>query len=234
MKSEFINIAAHELRTPLAILMGYASVLEQDLTGIQSDYLSKISRHAMRLRTLIDDMLNLQHLESGTMALAQDKVVLRQVLNEIVQDMSLMIAEKGLDITIDIPPDFPLLIADRQKLDLIIMNLLHNAIKFTPANGQVSFTAKADGQKALMSVSDTGIGIPQEAIKRIFDRFYQVEKSLTREYGGIGLGLAITRGMVEVCGGEIWVESEEGKGTTFVISLPLDNARLGQRVLNLT
>ena len=113
------------------------------------------------------------------------------------------------------------------------MNLLHNAIKFTPANGQVSFTAKADGQKALMSVSDTGIGIPQEAIKRIFDRFYQVEKSLTREYGGIGLGLAITRGMVEVCGGEICVESEEGKGTTFVITLPLDNTTLGQRLLKL-
>jgi signal transduction histidine kinase/DNA-binding response OmpR family regulator len=233
MKSEFINIAAHELRTPLAILMGYASVLEQDLTGIQSDYLSKISRHAMRLRTLIDDMLNLQHLESGTMALAQDKVVLRQALSEIVQDMSLMIDQKGLDITIDIPPDFPLLIADRQKLDLIIMNLLHNAIKFTPADGQVVFTAKADGQKAVMSVSDTGIGIPQEAIKRIFDRFYQVEKSLTREYGGIGLGLAITRGMVEVCGGEICVESEEGKGTTFVITLPLDNTTLGQRLLKL-
>ncbi len=234
MKSEFINIAAHELRTPLAILMGYASVLEDEVTGIQLDYLSKITRHAMRLRTLIDDMLNLQHLESGTISLAQNEVVLRKVLDEIVQDMSLMIAEKDLDITIDIPEDFPLLIADRQKLDLIIMNLLHNAIKFTPANGQVLFTAKADGQKALMSVSDTGIGIPQEAIKRIFDRFYQVEKSLTREYGGIGLGLAITRGMVEVCGGEIWVESEEGKGTTFVISLPLDNARLGQRVLNLT
>ena len=233
MKSEFINIAAHELRTPLAILMGYTSILEDDLSGLQREYVSKITRNALRLRSLIDDMLNLKHLESGKISLNHEVLDLHRVLHDIVQDMSLLIAEKGLDLQVTIPADFPPMIADRQKLDLIIMNLLHNAIKFTPPNGQIAFQAKVQGNQALMSIRDTGIGIPKSELNRIFDRFYQVQKSLTREYGGIGLGLAIARGMVEVCGGEICVDSEPGQGTTFFITLPLDNSHLGERILTL-
>ena len=112
-----------------------------------------------------------------------------------------------------------------------MQNLLHNAVKFTPKDGRVTFQARVDGDQAILSVTDTGIGIPKDKLNRIFDRFYQVEQSLTREYGGIGLGLAITRGMVEVCGGKIEVESSEDKGTTFTITLPLDNAFLQGRAL---
>lgn len=234
MKSEFINIAAHELRTPLAILLGYSSVLEDDLTGPHLAYLSKITRNALRLRSLIDDMLNLQHLESGKIALNRKKLVLSEVLEEIVQDMTLMIEQKGLNVEIVVPDDFPQMIADRQKLDLIIMNLLHNAIKFTPADGRITIKADVNGDRSVMSVSDTGIGIPEEDLGRIFDRFYQVERTLTREYGGIGLGLAIAKGMVEVCGGEICVESELDKGTTFTFTIPLDNTHLEQPTLKLT
>jgi signal transduction histidine kinase/ActR/RegA family two-component response regulator len=233
MKSEFINIAAHELRTPLAILMGYATVLEDDLSGLSKEYLNNIMRNALRLRSLIDDMLNLKHLESGIIAVAKDKLNLYDVLQEIMRDMQLMVDEKKLNISIEIPPNFPPMIADRQKLDLIIMNLLHNAIKFTAANGHVSFKSAINGQKAVMSVADTGIGIPAAEQSRIFDRFYQVERSLTREYGGIGLGLAITRGMVNVCGGEISVQSKEGQGTTFTFTMPLDNTHLEKRSLKL-
>ena len=148
--------------------------------------------------------------------------------------MSLLVAEKELDLRVNIPANFPLIVADRQKLDLILMNLLHNAIKFTPPHGQIALEANVQGNQTLMSISDTGIGIPKNELNRIFDRFYQVEKSLTREYGGIGLGLAIARGMVEVCGGEIYVESEPGQGTTFSFTLPLDNTHLGERILKLT
>jgi len=144
-----------------------------------------------------------------------------------------MIEEKKLKIQLKIPDDFPPITTDSQKLDLIIMNLLHNAIKFTPAAGEVTFEARIKGDQAVMSVSDTGIGIPEDKLSRIFDRFYQVEQSLTREYGGIGLGLAITRGMVEVCGGDIWVESKEGEGTTFTFTLPVDNSQLEPRPLQL-
>jgi len=233
MKSEFINIAAHELRTPLSILMGYAAVLESDLDGDQQDYLFKITRNAMRLRALIDDMLNLKHLESGVISLTRDEVDLPEVVTEIVQDMSLMIEEKQLHLKTTIPADFPLMTVDRQKLDLIIMNLIHNAIKFTPPNGLITFSAEAKGDQAIISVSDTGIGIPQKELNRIFDRFYQVGQTLTREHGGIGLGLAITKGMVDVYGGKIHVTSEEKEGTTFTITLPLDNTHLEARPLKL-
>jgi signal transduction histidine kinase len=231
MKSEFINIAAHELRTPLAILMGYGTLLQDETDGKHQEYVNNIMRNAMRLRSLIDDMLSLQYLESGEAALAADELNLHQVVTEIIQDMALMIEKKNLEVEIQIPDDFPMIVTDQQKLDLILINLLHNAIKFTPRDGKVMFQARVDGDKAVLSVTDTGIGIPQDKLNRIFDRFYQVEQSLTREYGGIGLGLAITQGMVEVCGGEIEVASKENEGTTFTVSLPLDNSYLQERAL---
>lgn len=233
MKREFINIAAHELRTPLTILMGYASVLEEETEGQAHDFAMSITRNAMRLRSLIEDMLNLKYLESGMALLAHDRLDLREVMKEIMKDMSLLAEEKSLGITIDIPQDFPPIIADRQKFDLIMMNLFHNAIKFTPAGGKVGLKARMNEERVIISVSDTGIGIPTEKFEKIFDRFYQIESSLTREHGGIGLGLAIARGMVEVCGGEIQVDSIAGKGTSFTVALPKDNSSLGVRKLKL-
>jgi signal transduction histidine kinase/CheY-like chemotaxis protein len=233
IKSEFINIAAHELRTPLAILVGYTTVLEEELEGTQRDYLTNIMRNALRLRSLIDDMLNLQYLESGMAALSQDEVDLSELVQEAIQDMSLMAAEKKLNVKIDIPPDYPELIVDRYKLDLIIVNLLHNAIKFTPEGGQVTFKATANRQRTTISINNTNTLIPPEELTRIFDRFYQVESSLTRQHGGIGLGLSIVRGMVEVCGGNIQVDSQAETGTTFTFSLPLDNSGLEQQIVKL-
>ncbi|MCI0445520.1 GAF domain-containing sensor histidine kinase, partial [bacterium] len=233
MKSEFINIAAHELRTPLAILMGYATMLEEDLAGSQRDYMTTIMRNAMRLSSLIDDMLNLQYLDSGVASLANDDLDLPEAIREAIDDMALLTEQKNLNIMVDIPDDFPRMIVDRQKFDLIIVNLINNAVKFTPANEHIMFKATANGEMATMSVTNTGVNIPKEKLSRIFDRFYQVESSLTREHGGIGLGLSIVRGMVDVCGGEIYVESAEGQGTTFTFTLPVDNTRLGNRVLKI-
>ncbi len=234
MKSEFINIAAHELRTPLAILMGYATVLEDEVEGIiGEEYLSHIMRNALRLRSLIDDMLNLQYLESGVATLSHDKLNLPQVIEVVLQDMKPMSAEKNLDIQVHIPEDFPQMIIDRHKFELIIVNLIHNAIKFTPVEGQVTFTAAVEGEQTVMVVHNTGTVIPEEEFGRIFDRFYQVENSLTREHGGIGLGLSIVRGMLDICGGEIQVTSNEAQGTTFTVILPLDNTNLEQKTLKL-
>ena len=233
MKSEFINLAAHELRTPLAILIGYATVLEEEVEPTIGEYISIITRNAMRLRALIEDLLNLKYLESGMATLAKDQLNLPEVITEAVQDISLAAQQKNLTIHLDIPADFPLMIADRQKLDLIIMNLLDNALKFTPENGHITLKAQVKGACAKISVSDTGIGIPPEQLNRIFDRFYQVEDSLTRAYEGMGLGLSIVRGMVDVCGGEISVTSQEGLGATFTFTVPLDNSHLDKRVLKL-
>ncbi|MCB0191160.1 MAG: response regulator [Anaerolineae bacterium] len=233
MKSEFINIAAHELRTPLAILMGYATVLEDEVEEAQQLYIAHINRNAMRLRSLIDNMLNLQHLESGTVSVTHDSVNLEETLQEITQDISLLVKEKQLDITIDIPAEFPEMIIDREKFDLILVNLVHNAAKFTPQGGQINFQAKTIDDQALISINNTGITIPRELLSRVFDRFYQIERTLTREHGGAGLGLAIVRGMVGVCGGSITVESSEDTGTTFTFMLPLDNSHLDARKLTL-
>ncbi len=233
MKSEFINIAAHELRTPLAILMGYASVLEEETDHPYQEFMSNIMRNAMRLRSLIDDMLNLQYLESGLAYLHRDKLNLAEAVQEIAQDISFLAEEKQLEITVNIPEDFPEMIVDRHKFDLILVNLTHNAVKFIPAGGRITFWAAVIGDKVTISVHNTGTTIPQEKIDRIFDRFYQIENSLTREYGGAGLGLAIARGMAEVCGGEISVESGEEEGTTFTLTLPRDNTRLEPRRLKL-
>ena len=234
MKSEFINIAAHELRTPLAILMGYASVLEEEIPSDGPPYVANIMRNALRLRSLIDDMLNLQYLASGVPELSQDKLALKEVVEQITQDVGLLeVEKKQLNIAINIPDNFPTMVADRQKLDLILVNLIHNAIKFTPESGNITISAVCDNQRASLSVHNTGTTIPTEQKNQIFDRFYQVENTLTREHGGAGLGLAIARGMVEVCGGEIWVDSSKENGTVFSFNLPLDNTYLEARKLKL-
>lgn len=229
MKSEFINIAAHELRTPLAILMGYANMLEEDLQGVHQQYVSMITHNALRLSSLIDDMLHLQSLEHGIITLAQDQLNLAEAIQATLSDFTLWVAEKNLNIQLDIPDNFPSMVVDRQKFDLIVINLINNAIKFTPASGEIIISARASKSLATISIKNTGISVPQDKLHRIFDRFYQVESSLTREHGGIGLGLAIVKGTVEVCGGKIHAESEEGKSTTFVFTLPLDNTQLKGR-----
>jgi signal transduction histidine kinase/ActR/RegA family two-component response regulator len=234
MKSEFINIAAHELRTPLAILMGYASMLEDDLQGVQRDYMATIMRNSLRLTHLIDDMLSLQSLETGRITLAKDPLNLPEAVQAAIDDLALWAEQKNLIIEVDIPPDFPQMIADRQKFDLIIVNLLNNAVKFTPADGHIFFKARVTPENmATISVTNTGVSIPKKELSRVFDRFYQVEKSLTREHGGIGLGLSIARGMVNACGGEIYADSEEGQSTTFSFTLPLNNSHLKERTLKI-
>jgi signal transduction histidine kinase/FixJ family two-component response regulator len=222
MKSEFINIAAHELRTPLAILLGYASVMaEEETTSVDQSRLDVIIRNAMRLSSLIDDMLNLSYLETGQARLDIEEIDFRDMIQEAILDTKNMAKEKSLIIDVSIPDDFPLLLTDRNKLDLIVMNLLSNAIKYTPEGGRISLKAWLNGDRATVAIRDTGIGIPPESLDKIFDRFYQVEDSLTRQHGGIGLGLAIVKSFVELCQGRIWVESEVGKGSTFTFELPL-------------
>lgn len=225
LKSEFINIAAHELRTPLSILLGYASILEEDVNDLQKNFVSNIIRNAMRLRSLIDDMLNLKKLESGYVSISQDKIDLKKVVEQITQDLSLL-SDKKHQLEIKIPDDFPEMVADRQKLELILVNLTNNAFKFTPNEGQIVFEASANGSKAEICLYNSGTFIPVAERERIFERFYQIEDSLTREHGGAGLGLSIVRGMVEVCGGNVTVESSESKGTSFNFNLPLDNSHL--------
>ncbi len=232
MKSEFINIAAHELRTPLGILLGYATILQEKAEGEDQEQLQIIVRNAMRLRSLIDDMLNLSHLEMGKPQIKIERIALRHIIDESVRDLSPLAESKGQNIEIKLPEDLPPIAADRQKLGLILANLLSNAVKFTPEGGRITVEAKSNEHEIWVSVSDTGIGIPPEEQEMIFERFYQVGDSLTRKQGGIGLGLAIAKGIVELCGGRIWVESQVGRGSTFTFSILRQQAADESRMAN--
>jgi two-component system phosphate regulon sensor histidine kinase PhoR len=222
LKREFINIAAHELRTPLAILMGYASVMADEADEEDQERFEIIMRNAMRLGSLIDNMLNLKYLETDEARLSREEVFVSEVIQETIRDTGVMAKEKSLHISVDITPDFPPLLTDPQKLDLILMNLLTNAIKYTPAGGHISINAWQNESKVFIAVADSGIGIPPEEHEKIFDQFYQVGDSLTRKYGGIGLGLALVRSLVRLFQGQIRLESEVGRGSKFTIELPLN------------
>ena len=205
IKSDFIAIASHELRTP--------EMAEQLEVVVQS---------ALRLRGLIDDMVNLQHVAEGKAPLELTRFDLAEMLEAGVQSVRELYTAKEQAIRIE-APERPIAInADRSKLALAFSNLLTNAIKYTPPHGRIVVSFEVAGDEAQVHVADTGVGIPAENLERIFERFYQVEPHLTRKHGGLGLGLAIAKGMVTLHGGRIWCESVEGYGSRFTFAIPLE------------
>ena len=221
LKSEFVAIASHELQTPLTIILGYASFLKQEATGTASEQLDIVLRSALRLRSLINDMINLRHIETGEAELELEQLSLNELVTTLTAEFASLAEARKQTIGIKLASQLPIVKADRQKLHLVLANLLSNAIKFTPEGGGIQVAVEAKGNEVWVSVRDTGIGIPPREQERIFDRFYQVEPSLTRRFEGIGLGLSIAKGMVELHGGRIWVESVEGMGSSFTFPLPL-------------
>lgn len=221
LKSEFVAIASHELQTPLSVILGYASFLKKDATGAAGEQLDAVMQSALRLRSLINDMINLRHIETGEAELELEEFSLNELATMITAEFASLAEAKKQSIGIKPASQPPMVKADRQKLHLVLANLLSNAIKFTPEEGRIQVVVETRGSEVWVSVRDTGIGIPPREQERIFDRFYQVEPSLTRRFEGIGLGLSIAKGMVELHGGRIWVESVEGMGTSFTFALPL-------------
>jgi signal transduction histidine kinase len=221
LKSEFVAIASHELQTPLTVILGYASFLKQEATGATGEQLDIVLRSALRLRSLINDMINLRHIETGEAELELEQLSLNELVTTITAEFASLAEAKKQTISIKLASQLPIVKADRQKLHLVLANLLSNAIKFTPEGGRIQAAVETRGNEVWVSVRDTGIGIPPREQERIFDRFYQVEPSLTRHFEGIGLGLSIAKGMVELHGGRIWVESVEGMGSSFTFALPL-------------
>lgn len=222
LKNDFVSIASHELRTPLAVILGYATFLRDNLKGKASEQLDVVLSSAMRLRALIDDMVNLRHIQTGDLQLQRSIFSLKALILEAVEEFSELASGKQQTLTTRfIPPNDPLNIdADRQRIYLVLANLLSNAIKFTPAKGRIHVQAELKGHRYWVSVIDTGIGIPKSEYERIFNQFYQVEPPLTRRYQGMGIGLSIAKGMVEEHQGRIWVESVVNKGSKFTFVLP--------------
>ncbi|MFZ5916598.1 MAG: ATP-binding protein [Chloroflexota bacterium] len=221
VKSDFVAIASHELRTPLNVILGYATFLKDDLRGDAGDQLEIVLQSAMRLRSLIDDMVNLRHLDTGEARahLELTEFPVHQLVTDVIQEFSGVAEARRLSLSMRRPSQAIKIVADRQKIYLVLVNLLSNALKFTPSGGRVLIVVEDRDTEVWVAVRDTGIGIPAGKLDRIFERFYQVEGSLARHYEGMGLGLSIAKGMVELHGGRIWAESVEGMGSSFTVAL---------------
>jgi signal transduction histidine kinase len=221
LKSQFIAIASHELRTPLSLILLYAAILQEQLGEAAETQLDAVQRAAMRLKSIIDTMLNLRYLETGRMELAATHFDLRDEANAACEDYEALAGTSDLVLEADLPDDPVAIYADREKLRVVLDNLISNAVKFTPTGGRVQVSVCKQGDEVELSVADSGVGIPVEELERVFERFYQIESHLTRRHGGMGLGLSIVKELVELQGGRVWAESEPGRGSRFVVVLPV-------------
>ena len=226
-KSEFLANMSHELRTPLNSIIGFSDILIErvfgELNGKQLRYVNNISASGRHLLGLINDILDLSKVEAGKMELHYSEFSVGSVFEEVKATLSPLAQVKSLEIDFKVGPDFGDIQADRSHLIQILYNLVSNAIKFTPEGGRVSVYCKKSGNTALFSITDTGIGVSSEDQKILFQPFTQIDSSSARQYCGTGLGLALVKKLVELHGGEIWVESEVGKGSNFTFELPVDN-----------
>ena len=219
-KSDFIAIASHELRTPLGLILGYASALREDAEGAAAGHLEVVVRASSRLQHIIESMLNLSYLDTGEMKLHTQRLDICSEVKEACAEHHAMSEAKDLVLDVEVPADTVFLEADKEKVRVALDNLISNAIRHTPSGGTVQLRVKDRDSEIEIQVQDSGEGIPSEELERIFDRFYQVEHHMTRKYGGMGLGLSIVKGLIELHGGRVWAESRVGEGSRFVIVLP--------------
>ncbi|WP_292376521.1 response regulator [Methanosarcina sp. UBA411] len=224
-KSEFLANVSHELRTPLNSIIGFSDILLEKVFGELNEkqfrYVSNISTSGKHLLVLINDILDLSKVEAGKMELHYSEFSIDSVFEEVKAVLSPLIQVKSLEVTFNIESNFKTLEADRGRLIQILYNLVSNAIKFTPNGGKVSIYCKKSGNRALISVIDTGIGISAEDQVKLFQPFTQLDASTTRQYCGTGLGLALVKKIVDLHQGDVWVESDPGKGSNFTFALPL-------------
>ena len=226
LKSDFLNVVAHDLRTPLTSIRSYADLLlmyKDEPSEIREEFLTIISKESVRLGNLINDFLNLARIESGTMKFAMKTTDLRGLIDHTIAVFQGETGRSHISLTCEIEPDLPEIIADGDRLGQVLANLLSNATKFTPEGGAISVVARSIPDNMVeISIADTGGGIDPKDHQRIFEKFGQVEdRGDGRVKGGTGLGLTITKEIVEKHGGRIWVESELGKGARFVFTLPV-------------
>ena len=223
IKSEFIANISHEIRTPMTSIYGMACFMQKSkLDDEQKQYADVIVRNCENLMSLIEEILDFSKMESGGIELEITSVDLKEFLESLVDLFHLQAAKKNIGISFSIHPGVPPGIeADEQRLRQILTNLINNAMKFTESGGITIDVALSDTdpEKLQFTVSDTGIGIPENSQARIFASFTQVDSSTTRKYGGTGLGLAICKRFIDLMGGEIWVVSEPGEGSTFSFTI---------------
>ncbi len=227
-RKDLIASVSHDLRTPLASMRAMVEAISDGVVSDQATilrYASTLKSEVEHLSTLIDDLFELSRLDSGTIELQLRPSFIEEILDSSLDGMKAQISGRSLNLQSKLEGDIEPVLVDPHKIQRVLYNLIQNAIRHTPADGTIVVEAQDTGQMVRIDVADTGQGIPEDDLDKVFDRFYRGEKSRSREYGGTGLGLAIARGIVESHGGRIWVESRPGTGSRFSFSLPKVSSR---------
>ena len=225
IRSEFIDNLSHELRTPLANVRLLTEMLSDDLAEADvpervRERVATIDVETGHLVQMINELLDLTRMENAVVQVRHDELALAPLVDATIRRLGTFARRQGVTLTASVPDDLPAVRGDEERLDRLLLNLLHNAIKFSHDGGEVIVSADEHPDAVVVSVVDHGIGIPAADQARVFERFYKVDRARRRGQGGTGLGLAIARHIAEAHGGSIWLESTEGQGSTFSFSLP--------------
>jgi two-component system, OmpR family, phosphate regulon sensor histidine kinase PhoR len=224
IRAEFIDNLSHELRTPLTTISLLAETAARDAESASPrlrDRIAKIEVETGHLTQMVNELLDLSRIESGTVRLLLDDVDMVKVARTTAERLRLFAERQGLRIDLDLPERVSPVRGDEDRLGQVLVNLIHNAVKFSPNGGRVVVGVREEGGELRIWVSDLGIGVPRADLARIFERFYKVDRARVRGRGGTGLGLSIARHVVDSHGGRIWAESEEGSGSTFIFTMPI-------------
>nr|CAA9296908.1 sensory box histidine kinase/response regulator [uncultured Armatimonadetes bacterium] len=226
LKTEFVGTVSHELRTPLTIIKGYTDLVVKEQAGplneTQLKFMLGVQRNTQRLTELVNDLLDISRLEASQQKMHRERVDLGEVVADACAEYERVAGERGVSIVYERPAALPWVRGDSDRLAQVVNNLLSNAVKFSPSGATVQLSCEAQDKEVVVSVRDRGPGIPQEAQGRLFQKFYRVDSSSTRQVGGTGLGLAIAKAIVEQHGGRVGVESHPGEGSTFFFALPVE------------
>lgn len=223
IRQDFVANVSHELRTPLTSIKGYAeTLLEGALLDKDNakDFIEIIYRDSDRLAKLIDDLLDLSKIESGKLKMVFLPCDILEVIKRTIKILEAQAKGKSISVSLNVAGSLPKVVADETRISQVLLNLLDNAIKYTPEGGKVSISAFIKDKFVYVDITDTGIGIPEKDLPRIFERFYRVDKARSRELGGTGLGLSIVKHIVQAHEGQVWVESKLGQGSTFSFTIP--------------
>ncbi len=225
VRTDFVANVTHEIRTPLTAIIGFVETLQQgaiDNRQTALKFLETIQENAQRLNRLVDDLLTLSGFELGEMTLHPESLSLPDVLDQVLAIVAARVSEKKLRIVKEIPAEAPKITADRDRLAQILLNIVDNAVKFTPPGGTLTVTASSEEKGFLtVRITDTGVGIPKGEIPRLGERFYRADKARSRELGGTGLGLSIVKHLMRAHGGRMTIDSTPGRGTTVSLTFPI-------------